>query len=80
MKIALRLTMLVALGCAAAACTSPERQRTRGGGAGGDIGNRPAAVKMHEGSQPFWGTPVRIGDAAHPPLEPASQAWQLSRP
>ena len=77
---AMRAGIFAAFACVAAGCTSPEGQRTRGGGAGGDIGNRPATIRMHEGSQPFWETPGRIGDAAHPPLEPASQARQLSRP
>ena len=63
----------------AAGCDSPEATRTRGGGPGADIGNRPPAVKMHEGSQPFWRTPDRIG-VEHPPLEPARQAQQISRP
>jgi len=62
-----------------AGCTSPETQRTRGGGPGADVGNRPATVKMHEGSQPFWKTPGHI-EAEHAPLEPARQAQQLSRP
>ncbi len=34
------LLLLVGLG----ACTSPEASRTRGGGAGGDVGNRDAVV------------------------------------
>jgi hypothetical protein len=33
---------------------------------------------MHEGSQPYWKTPERIGEH-HPPLESARQAQQLSR-
>lgn len=69
----------VAILCAAAAgCRSPEASRTRGAGRGADPGNRPAAVKMHGGSDPFWKTPVRIGEG-HPPLEPARQAQQMSR-
>ena len=61
-----------------AGCTSPERTRTRGGGPGADVGNRPAAVKMHEGSRPYWKTPDRIG-IEHPALEPARQAYDISR-
>jgi len=34
--------------CALAGCTSPETTRVRGQGPGGDVGNRPAVVKMHE--------------------------------
>jgi hypothetical protein len=59
-------------------CASPEARRTRGGGPGADIGNRSSVVKMHEGSEPFWKTPDRIG-VDHPTLEPARQAQQLSR-
>lgn len=64
-------------GVACAGCTSPEATRTRGGGPGADAGNRPAAVKMHGGSNPYWRTPDRIG-RAHPSLQPARQAQQLS--
>jgi hypothetical protein len=61
-----------------AACASPEITRTRGGGPGADVGNRGKNVQMHEGSRPFENTP-RIIPAKHPPLEPASQADELSR-
>jgi hypothetical protein len=65
--------------CAAVAgCTSPETRRTRGQGAGADVGNRSSPVKMHEGSEPFYKTPQRI-PAEHPVLEPARQADHLSR-
>lgn len=46
----------------AAGCVSPEATRTRGGGPGADVQNRPAQVKMHEGSRPYWETPVVIDD------------------
>ena len=62
-----------------AGCTSPESKRTRGGGPGADVGNRPEHVKMHEGSQPFWQTPDRIG-VEHPPLDPARQAQRIATP
>ncbi|MDX2201253.1 MAG: hypothetical protein NW223_00750 [Hyphomicrobiaceae bacterium] len=55
------------------ACTSPEASRIRGGGAGGDTGNRPAVVRMHEGSRPFHGTP-RLVFGKPPALDTASQA------
>lgn len=62
-----------------AGCESPEATRTRGGGPGGDRGNRPPVVKMHEGSEPFWETPKRIpGESV--PLQPSNQARELSRP
>jgi hypothetical protein len=60
------------------ACTSPETSRTRGGGAGADVGNRAQVVRMHEGAHPFDKTP-QIITTKHPSLEPARQADQLSR-
>jgi hypothetical protein len=60
-------------------CVSPESTRTRGGGPGADSQNRPANVKMHEGSRPFWETPLVIDDE-YPELESAQQARQLSVP
>ena len=70
---------LIAACLTLAGCASPEATRTRGGGAGADTGNRPANVKMHEGSRQYWETPVVIPGAS-PSLEPARQAQQLSRP
>lgn len=70
---------MLLIGCiAVAGCASPEDTRTRGGDRGADVGNRPKIVKMHDGSEPYWKTPRRIG-VNHPPLEPARQAEQLSR-
>jgi hypothetical protein len=77
MKIALRLLLISCVGVAG--CGSPEATRTRGGGPGADVGNRPRIVEMHEGSRPFWKTPDRIAAVEHPPLEPAQQADTLSR-
>jgi hypothetical protein len=54
--IAVLLVLLVGLG----ACTSPEASRTRGGGAGGDVGNRDAVVEIHAGAQPYYHTPCRL--------------------
>ena len=62
-----------------AGCESPEATRTRGGGSGADRGNRPANVKMHEGSRPYWETPVVIPGEPMP-LESGRQAQQLSLP
>lgn len=60
-----------------AACTSPESERTRGGGPGADVGNRGRPVAMHEGSQPYEKTPILIpGEPA--PTETASQARNAS--
>lgn len=72
-----RLALVVILAAVAAGCASPEAARTRGGGPGGDTGNRPETVKMHEGSEPFWKTPELI-PTPPPPLEPAEQARQVS--
>jgi len=59
-------------------CVSPETKRVRGGGPGGDSGNRAKVVQMHEGSKPFEKTP-KIIPAQGPPLVSANQADQLSR-
>lgn len=40
-----------------AACGSPESTRMRGGGPGGDVGNRSPVVELHEGARPYHGTP-----------------------
>ena len=70
--------VLVAL--ALAACASPEATRMRAGGPGADVGNRSPVVEMHEGSQPFWKTPARLGPAiGMTDLAPAQQADRLSR-
>lgn len=60
-------------------CGSPEAVRQRGGGPGADVGNRPAQVKMHEGSRPYWETKVVIPGAGAP-LGPSEQARSLSLP
>jgi hypothetical protein len=71
----LRLVWLAIACGAVAGCASPEATRTRAGGPGADTQNRPPVVKMHEGSQQFWETPVQIG-VQHPSLEPARHAQQ----
>jgi hypothetical protein len=74
----LALTAVIAAAATIGGCTSPEANRTRGGGAGADVGNRAGTVRMHEGSSQYWRTPERI-DSEHPPLEPARHARELSR-
>jgi hypothetical protein len=74
----LTVTTLAILLLYLAGCASPETARTRGSGAGADVGNRGKILQMHEGSKPFEKTP-RIISAKHPPLAPASQADELSR-
>jgi hypothetical protein len=62
-------------------CNSPETSRSRGGGSGADVGNRTkksAAVRMHEGSDPYAKTPKIIRTQA-PSLDSARQADRLSR-
>jgi hypothetical protein len=75
MKRALGILVFV---CVIGGCGSPETTRTRGGGPGADVNNRPKTVKMHEGSEPFWKTP-EITAGGRPPLDSARQAQQLSR-
>jgi hypothetical protein len=74
-----RLVILVLACVALGSCTSPEATRQRGGGRGADPNNRPAQVKMHEGSRPYWETPVYVPGNG-PPLGPSEQARQLSLP
>ena len=69
---------LIALLVLLAGCSSPEAERVRGGGPGADVGNRGNPVVMHEGSKPYEGTP-RLIPAEAPPVDPAMQAYQLSR-
>jgi hypothetical protein len=74
-----RLIPIIFACAALSSCTSPEATRARGGGPGADVNNRPAEVKMHEGSRQYYETPVRIR-AESPPLAPSEQARQLSLP
>ena len=51
-SIGVLLAAGVALGC-----TSPESTRTRGGGAGADVGNHArGAVQLHAGNKIYYGT------------------------
>jgi hypothetical protein len=61
-----------------AACASPEATRVRAGGQGADVGNRGAAVSMHEGSHPYWNTP-RIPGITGPPLDSGRHAARTAR-
>jgi hypothetical protein len=74
----MRLALLTIITAVVAGCTSPEANRSRGGGPGADLGNRGSIVRMHEGSRPYEDTP-KIIDAQHPPLEPARQASEFNR-
>ena len=75
MKLVLGTVVLLLL----AACRSPEATRILGGGPGGDIGNRPAIVRMHEGSIPFHETPRLVESSETPALDTASQASEYGR-
>lgn len=61
-----------------AACSPPEATRQRGSGPGGDTGNRPAIVRMHEGSRPYEHIPKHV-PGEMPPLDTASQARSFGR-
>lgn len=61
-----------------AACGSPEATRTQGGGPGGDTGNRPEVVRMHEGSRPYHDTP-HLMPGPGPALDTASQAREFGQ-
>jgi hypothetical protein len=62
---------LVLVGVLLAACNSPEATRMRGGGPGGDTGNRSRVVEMHGGSEPYWKTPRVLGERARPTRDTA---------
>jgi hypothetical protein len=57
-----RLAAACVVGAALAltACTSPEAQRGRGGGPGGDVRNRDPIVQMHAGSRMYFETPCLL--------------------
>jgi hypothetical protein len=74
----MKLFFVVITAIVISGCTSPEVSRSRGGGAGADLGNRSSIVRMHEGSNPYEHTPKLIPTKS-PSLEPARQAHQLSR-
>ena len=68
----LKRTLMIGLAVAALAATacSPEATRVRGGGPGGDVGNRSGSVNLHGPVQPgagpggmFYHTP-RVGQAS----------------
>lgn len=74
-----RAGVWLALGVAAAACTSPEATRMRSGGPGADPGNRSGVVRIHEGAEPYWKTPRRLAERLQAPSDVARQADRLSR-
>jgi hypothetical protein len=58
-RIGSLVLLAIALG-ALTGCTSPEATRTRAGGPGADPGNRGTVVTMHDGADPYHGTPQVI--------------------
>jgi hypothetical protein len=55
-----RRAISIALAAAAiVGCTSPEAERSRGGGRGADVGNHPAGpVQIHAGASMYYETPT----------------------
>ena len=52
-----RSIVVLVVAAVALGCTSPEGVRTRGGGAGADVGNHPGgAVQLHAGNRIYYGT------------------------
>ncbi|TFY98464.1 hypothetical protein [Ramlibacter rhizophilus] len=62
-----------------AACDAPEAERVRGGGPGGDVGNRPEVVQLHAGSRPYYDI-EREAKGGMQVLEPANHARGFVRP
>jgi hypothetical protein len=56
----MRCTVVVVAVFALSACVSPEAKRSRGEGAGADIGNRPQVVQLHAGSLMYSKTPCLL--------------------
>ena len=54
-----RSISIVLAAAAAFGCTSPESERTRGGGRGADVGNHPTGpVQIHAGADMYYKTPT----------------------
>ena len=51
------LAVLVLVGGLLTAACSPEATRVRGGGPGGDIGNRSVPAQIHGRTNPYYETP-----------------------
>ena len=62
----MRRLSITALVVALGACASPEAKRTRGGGAGADVGNRSDSLHLHGGSLMFSRTPCLLPKAECP--------------
>jgi hypothetical protein len=55
------LSVLLLVGGLLLSACSPEATRTRGGGPGGDVGNRSAVPSIHGRTDPYYETP-RYGE------------------
>ncbi len=53
--------ILLLVGVLTGAACSPEATRSRGGGPGGDIGNRSAVPQIHGTVNPYYETPRYLG-------------------
>jgi hypothetical protein len=53
--------IVLLLGVLTVASCSPEATRSRGGGPGGDIGNRSAVPQIHGTVNPYFETPRYLG-------------------
>ncbi len=58
-RLARSLTLALLVFSVLAAGCSPEATRTRGGGPGADVGNHGTPVRMHDGAQPYFDTPLK---------------------
>jgi hypothetical protein len=72
-----RTLLAVAVLAGLMGCNSPEASRSRGGGAGADVGNR-ADVELHGGSRIYHGTPLIIPERARGGTAPAGGAARPS--
>jgi hypothetical protein len=63
----LAMTVLAVTSLFAVACSSPEATRTRGGGAGADVGNWARPVEIHAGARPYHETPCVTDVECHGP-------------
>lgn len=67
-----RVSVMTAAFFALSACVSPEAKRSRGDGAGADIGNRAQVVQLHAGSLMYSGTPCLLPKSECPGPLPQS--------
>lgn len=71
--------LLLSIAALLAACDNPEAERVRGGGPGGDVGNRAKVVQLHAGSRPYYYVERQVPGGMQA-LEPAQHARVSVRP